>query len=118
MTWLHNHFGDQVISRKTVFEWAACSPDLSPLDFYLWGYLKDRVYEGNPQDIEELKAAVVDKIHHISLGECRRVVGNFVHRLRVCLERRGRNFGACSLNSASEKSFYLNSIPLCDIVIY
>jgi hypothetical protein len=35
---------------------------LEPPDFYLWGYLKDNVYENNPQTIGELKAAITAKI--------------------------------------------------------
>jgi hypothetical protein len=43
----------------------AHSPDLNPPDFYLWGYLKDNVYENNPQTIGELKAAITAKIREI-----------------------------------------------------
>jgi hypothetical protein len=38
---------------------------LEPPDFYLWGYLKDNVYEKNPQTIGELKAAITAKIREI-----------------------------------------------------
>ena len=40
-------------------------PDLNHPDFYLWGYLKDNVYENNPQTIGELKAAITAKIREI-----------------------------------------------------
>ena len=36
-------FGSRIISRGFEFEWPPNSPDLSPLDFWLWGVLKDRV---------------------------------------------------------------------------
>jgi hypothetical protein len=36
-----------------------------PHIFYLWGYLKDNVYENNPQTIGELKAAITAKIMEI-----------------------------------------------------
>jgi hypothetical protein len=29
--------------------WAAHSPDLNPCDFFLWGCLKDKVYNSNPE---------------------------------------------------------------------
>jgi hypothetical protein len=41
------------------------SPDLNHPYFYLWGYLKDNVYENNPQTIGELKAAITAKIREI-----------------------------------------------------
>ena len=34
---------------------------LAPSDFYLWGFLRDNVYQGNPQTIEELKTAITEK---------------------------------------------------------
>ena len=40
---LQQRFGDGVISRKTDYQWAAYSPDLNPLDFFLWGYANDDV---------------------------------------------------------------------------
>ena len=42
--------------------WSLHSPDLNPPDFCLWGYLKDRVYEHNPQTIPDLKAAITTAI--------------------------------------------------------
>jgi len=34
---LSEHFGENIISLKTDFPWPAHSPDLTPLDFWLWG---------------------------------------------------------------------------------
>ena len=38
--------------------WSTHSSDLNSPDFYLWGYLEDRVYEHNLQTIPGLKAAI------------------------------------------------------------
>ena len=43
LTWLQQRFGGRLISRRCDPEWSAYSPDLNPLDFFLLGYLKDRV---------------------------------------------------------------------------
>ena len=45
MRYLDNKFGDHVISRRALRgrEWPPRSPDLSPLDFFLWGFLKSKV---------------------------------------------------------------------------
>ena len=43
---------------------------LEPPDFFLWGYLKDNVYENIPQTIGELKAAITGKIRQILLVMC------------------------------------------------
>ena len=41
LEFLEEHFPDRHISLKSAVEWAPHSPDLSPLDFFLWGFLKD-----------------------------------------------------------------------------
>ena len=78
-------FQERLISRKCDVEWAPHSPALNPPDFYLWGYLKDHVYQNNPQTIGELKAAIAAKIREIPWEECMRVIDNFAQRLQVCL---------------------------------
>ena len=55
LEWLREKFGDCIISRRCDIEWAPHSPDLNPLDFHLWGYLKERVYERSPTTLQELK---------------------------------------------------------------
>ena len=40
LQWISNHFGTRCISRRTRHPWSANSPDLSPLDFHLWGFWK------------------------------------------------------------------------------
>ena len=52
---LHKRFEGMVISRGDV-NWLPRSCDLTPLDFFLWGYLKSQVYTNKPQTIEALKA--------------------------------------------------------------
>ena len=66
LAWLHEHFGDCVISKKCALEWAPHSPDFNAPDFYLWGFLKDCVYKNNPQTIADLK-----KKSHIQSKESR-----------------------------------------------
>ena len=61
---------------------------LEPPDFYLWGYLKDRVYGNNPKTILELKAAITAAIRAIPREECWRVIENFARRIQMCLQRR------------------------------
>ena len=55
---LSQHFPGRLISRHGDVEWPARSPDLSSLDFFLWGYLKSQVYKSNPSTLQELKAAI------------------------------------------------------------
>ena len=49
--WLKQHFKKRIVSRRCQIEWSPSSPDLCPPDFYLWGYLKNKVYEEKPRDL-------------------------------------------------------------------
>ena len=49
-----------VISRFGDITWPAWSPDLTVPDFFLWGFLKDRVYRRRIVTIQEIKQAIVD----------------------------------------------------------
>ena len=84
MEWLDRRFAGRLISRHHVPECSPHSPDLNPM-----GFLKDHVYQNNPQNIAELKEAITQQIHTIAREDCVRVIGNFARRLQVCHERRG-----------------------------
>ena len=45
----------RVISRNGDYNWPLRSCDLIPLDFFLWGYVKDKVYADAPQSIQKLR---------------------------------------------------------------
>ena len=51
-----------VISRFGDITWPARSPDLTVPDFFLRGFLKDRVFWRRIMNIQELKQAIVDEI--------------------------------------------------------
>jgi len=58
LDWIKETFKDRVDSLKTQYAWPPHSPDLSPLDFYLWGFLKDRAYKPSPTTLKELDANI------------------------------------------------------------
>ena len=89
MECLDRPFAGRLISRRRVPEWSPHSPDLNPPDFYLWGILKDHVYQINPQTISELKEAITQQICGIAREKCVRVIDNFARRLQICGQRQG-----------------------------
>ena len=42
-------------------EWPPRSPDLTPCDFLVWGYLKDKVFSTPPQNIDVLRQRIIDE---------------------------------------------------------
>ena len=47
LDFLSEKFPDRVISRRTETPWPACSPDLSPLDFWFWGDMEQKIRQKN-----------------------------------------------------------------------
>ena len=69
--------------------WPARSPDLTPLDFFLWGYLKSKVYANDPQDPKALKSAIKKEVRLISKETCQNVIREVQKRADLCLSRKG-----------------------------
>jgi hypothetical protein len=61
---LEGEFPDHWIGRRRSISWSPCSPDVAPLDFFFWGFVKDIVYCEKVQNVNELH----DKI--IRTAEC------------------------------------------------
>lgn len=88
---LREKFNGRIISRNSEHNWPPRSCDLTPLDFFLWGYLKSKVYEGKPETIQELKAAIIATINTVEEQLCQRVIENVDKRNEVCLRSRGEH---------------------------
>ena len=92
MACLEEKFSAKLISGKSEFPWPACSPDLNPLDYFLWGHVKSIVFEVNPRTTEDLKAAVEEAIGSIPSEMLQRTVANFTQRLELCCAAKGGHF--------------------------
>lgn len=71
---LKSNFDERVISRNGPVDWPPRSCDLTPLDFFLWGYVKSLVYANKPTTLEELRANIEHEIAAISAEMCGRVI--------------------------------------------
>jgi hypothetical protein len=58
-------------------------------DFFLWGFLKDRVFRRHIRTIQELKQAIVEEVAAIDEDLRRHVYGNFQTRLQQCFDVNG-----------------------------
>ena len=56
--YLNQLFLDGWIGSRGPLEWAACSPDLTPCNFFRWGILKSKIYFTRPQNLEELEQKI------------------------------------------------------------
>jgi len=52
---LNEKFDNRWIERGGAISWALRSPDVTPLDFFLWGHIKTNIYKANGRDLDDLK---------------------------------------------------------------
>lgn len=81
MALLRGRFGEQFISRLGPVNWPPRSCDITPLDFFLWGYVKSKVYVDKPASIEVLEANITRVIGEIPLEMLQRVIANWTYRM-------------------------------------
>ena len=63
-------------------------PDLTPPDFFLWGYLKGNVYINMPNSLHKLKN-IIEEISRITPDIFEKVIENTVPIIRLCLNNNG-----------------------------
>jgi len=90
MNVLREMFPQHIISRGGDVPWPALSPDLSACDFFLWGYLKSRVFISKPRTIAELKQSIKEEIAAIPEQMTHRVMESLGVRPKQCLRKCGR----------------------------
>jgi len=80
-----------LISLRGDIGWPARSPDLTPCDFFFWGYLKAKVYARRPGTVEQLKEAIRQEFAAIPPAMTRKAMDNFSERLQHCVINNGRH---------------------------
>ena len=90
--YLDEVFINRWIGRRGTIEWTARSRDLTPLDYFYWGYLKDRVYKTKPQNLDELRQRIIDESALIPPEMIQNAINAFYHRLAYCQEVNGKQF--------------------------
>ncbi|GFS80014.1 transposable element Tc3 transposase [Trichonephila clavipes] len=74
---LKDTFGDRLISRFGPVNWPPRSCDLTPLDYFLWGYVKTLVYADKPQTLDHLEDNIRRVIADIRPQMLEKVIENW-----------------------------------------
>lgn len=82
--WLNDNI-PQWIGFNGEIKWPPRSPDLTPLDFFVWPYIKHKVYQMAPETMEDLKECVINAFNTITPNMLQNVHANILKRLRMCL---------------------------------
>ncbi|GBN14200.1 hypothetical protein AVEN_163250-1 [Araneus ventricosus] len=82
----------QVIGYGGCVEWPPRSPDLNPLDFFLWGYIKQRVYATPPPTLQELRNRITNACASASPAMLSNVQREVQSRVQICTVAEGHHF--------------------------
>ena len=86
---LNQTFPERWIGRDGPTAWPARSPDITPLDFFFWGYVKERVFHEPVDNIDELKRRITTAIRSVNNQMLINTWGQLHHRLRWLTRNRG-----------------------------
>ena len=85
---LHPVSEDRIISRRADVVWPPRGSNLTPLNYYLWGAIKDKCYAGKPVTICALKDNIREAIGEIQLHTID-VLKNRTDRVSYSMASRG-----------------------------
>jgi hypothetical protein len=80
--------------------WPPRSPDLTPCDFFLWGYVKDTVYVPPlSRNLQELQNRIVAALGAVTTDMLQRVWQGIAYQLDVCRVTRDAYIEGLSMDS-------------------
>jgi len=90
--YLDSKLPNRWIGRAGPIAWPARSPDLTPCDYFLWGYIKDRVFRNLPEKMEDLKTKIREAVASITPATLEKVYENLENRLSFVIRQNGGHF--------------------------
>ncbi|GFW19232.1 transposable element Tc3 transposase [Trichonephila clavipes] len=86
---LKDTFGYRLISRFGPVNWPPRSCDLTPLNYFLWGYVKSLVYADKPQTLDHFEDNIRRVMADIRPQMLEKVIENWTSRLDYIRASRG-----------------------------
>uniref|UniRef100_A0A1E1XN60 Putative transposable element n=1 Tax=Amblyomma sculptum TaxID=1581419 RepID=A0A1E1XN60_AMBSC len=91
-TWLDAAFPQKWIGRLGPVNWPARSPDMTPLDYFLWGHIKDKVYSTPTSTPQDLKDKITEVCLNMPEAVIRNATADLVTRCHSCIVAQGDLF--------------------------
>ncbi|GBN00894.1 hypothetical protein AVEN_274074-1 [Araneus ventricosus] len=85
-------FQNQVIGYGGFVEWPPRSPDLTPLDFFLWGHVKGQVYAIPPPTLQDLRRRITDACASVTPTMLHNVQREIQSRVQMCIVANREHF--------------------------
>lgn len=91
---LDDIFANRWIGLRGPVFWPPFSPDLTPLDFFVWGFVKGHVYcEGRTPTTEaEARQLIREAFAQVTVNHLHAVQRSYIERIRLCIELHGGHF--------------------------
>jgi len=72
--------------------WPPNSPDLNPVDYRIWGVMRNWVYQKKVKDVNELRERLVEVWAGLQQNVIDDVIDQWCRRLHACVRARGGHF--------------------------
>ena len=74
LVYFDGQFGSKMLAMDSIqgHDWPARSPDLNPLDFFCWGFLKSKVFSPMPHTMQQLKTRIRQEVANLDQAMIRR----------------------------------------------
>jgi len=87
--WLDEHFPERWVGTNGPIAWPPRSPDLTPLDFFLWGHVKELVYATPILDEFELQRRVTAVLGNLNPDHLQAAVHSIEYRAMLAIGNNG-----------------------------
>ena len=80
------------IGRGGTMAWPPRSPDLTTLDLFVWGYVRDKIFVPPlPASLEVLRARIREAVATIDADMIRRILEEISYSWHICRVTRGNH---------------------------
>lgn len=88
-TYLNEKYGIRWIGTNGPIRWPPRSPDITPLDFFIWGHVKNLIYINTFHDVGELRQKVLEVFSSITNSQIKHCHRSIIKRITKCIELGG-----------------------------
>ena len=91
LNFLNSVFPRRWIGRGEWVSWAQRIPDLSFLDFFLWGHIKNLLYATQYENINSLKQAITEACQNVNQAMLQKTIETYISRFIVSYAQSGQH---------------------------
>jgi inhibitor of nuclear factor kappa-B kinase subunit alpha len=88
ITYLKSNFPEYLTKNQ----WPSNSPDLNPLNFFVWGFLEQKLKNKKIIDLDYIRRKLTQAWLEIDKNYLRRTVISVKSRLQACVKAKGGHF--------------------------